>query len=164
MENGAPRLQRTAQVVGVADVSVVRQRQPPLAVVDLNGLTVGAVGAACRAVADVPHAQPPGGQAAQDILAENLIDKSQVLVGDEHAVVIDHNAAAFLPPVLERIQPVVNQSCNVGLPGGVHAEHAALLVQGVGGASVGLRAEASALRSGIKTHLILPFHLPLSTG
>ena len=50
---------------------------------------------------------------------------------DDLDLVIEDNARAFLPPVLQGKQPVVTQGCQVRLNVGVGPEHTAFFMQGI---------------------------------
>ena len=50
------------------------------------------------------------------------------MVGGEKPIVIDHNAAAFLTPVLQSVEAVVGQACQICRLLAEHAENAAFLM------------------------------------
>ena len=49
-------------------------------------------------------------------------------MGRENAVVVDHDAAAFLSPVLEGVEPVVNDPSHIGGRRTDDAEYAAFFM------------------------------------
>ena len=75
--------------------------------VDLDGLAVAPVGGPGGAVAGVAHRHSSLGEPVQRFTGEHLPHQPKVLVGGEHPVIVDHDAAALLSPVLEGIETVV---------------------------------------------------------
>ena len=49
-------------------------------------------------------------------------------MGGKNAVITHDDAAAFLPPVLQGVEPVIRKSRKVGTLGAVHTEHAAFFM------------------------------------
>ena len=113
VEDGPGQLQLVPEGGGVAEISVVGQGHAALLVVDLNGLAVAPVGGPGGAVAGVAHRHSSPGESVQNLFGEDLPHQPQVLVGGEHPVVVDHDAAALLSPVLESIQAVIGQPAHV---------------------------------------------------
>ena len=109
MEDGPLELQFLPQRVGVGEVSVVGQSHGSLDVVDHNGLGIAAVGLAGGAVAYMAQGGKPLPQRGQGSGGKDVSCKPQPLVGGENPVVVDHDAAALLPPVLEGQQPAHHQ-------------------------------------------------------
>jgi hypothetical protein len=72
------------------------------------------------------HASP--GQTGKGVLRKHLSYQPQVLAGGKNAVIVDHNAAAFLPPVLEGIKPVIDQLCCVRGVRTDYTKHTAFLM------------------------------------
>ena len=100
MENGALELQLGPELGGVGQIAVVGQGHAALDMVDQHGLGVAAAAGAGGAVAHVAHGHIALSQALEDRGGEHLAHETHVLEGLEEAVVIDHDAAALLPPVL----------------------------------------------------------------
>ena len=75
------------------------------------------------------HGDVPAAQRLQPALREHLAHQSHVPVRGEYAVVIDHDAGALLPPVLQGVKGIVGQRGHVRRFLGVDAEHAALLME-----------------------------------
>ena len=113
VEDGPGQLQLVPEGGGIAQVAVVGQGHAALLVVNLDGLAVASVGGSGGAVAGVPHRHGPLGKPVQDLSGEDLPHQPQVLVGGEYPVVVDHDAAALLSPVLESIQAVIGQPAHV---------------------------------------------------
>ena len=61
-------------------------------------------------------------------MVEHLVDKPDILMRRKHAVLVDNDAAALLPAVLERVETVVNGRRYILVSAGVDAEYAAFLV------------------------------------
>ena len=102
--------------------------QLTLQVVYHNRLTVAQIVAPGGSVADMTHRKAALGQLFQLFLIKNLTDQTQTLVGGEHAVIVDRDAAALLAPVLKGIETVVHKSCHIRLVWAIDAEYAAFLV------------------------------------
>ena len=68
-------------------------------------------------------------EAGQDLRREHMIDQPEILVRREHAVLIDRDAGALLPAVLQRKQSAVGQVCKVLRLRRQDAEHAAFFMQ-----------------------------------
>ena len=64
----------------------------------------------------------------QCIFRKHFVHKSQVFARNEHAVIIDDHAAAFLASVLKCVKPVICYACNVRLFLSIYAEDAAFLM------------------------------------
>ena len=62
----------------------------------------------------MPDGHVPLRQAGERVGRKDLADESDVLVGAENAVVVDDDAAAFLPAVLQGVQTVVRRMPDVG--------------------------------------------------
>ena len=128
MEDSTGQLQLLPQRQGIAEVAVVSHCQLALQVIDLNGLAVAQVVAPGGAVADMTHRQLTLGEFLQGLLSKDFPHQTQPLVGGEDPVVVHHNAAALLPPVLQGEEAVVDQSGHILLPGAEHTEDTAFLV------------------------------------
>ena len=128
VEDGAGQLQLIPEGGGVAEIAVMGNGHVAFLVIDLDGLAVLPVGGPGGAVTGVPHRHGPPGKPVQGVLAEHIPHQTQVLIGGENAVVIDHNAAALLAPVLEGVKPVVGQPPHVGGLWSENAEYAALFM------------------------------------
>ena len=100
VENGAGKFQFGTQFCGVGKIAVVRERHPPFLVVDDDRLAVAPAGRAGRAVARMRHRHSPFRERRKDRLGEHLAYKPQILVRREQPIVVDDDAAAFLPSVL----------------------------------------------------------------
>ena len=103
MENRSGQFQSGTEFRRIAQISVVGQRHFPLLMIDLDGLTIVPVVSACGSVADMSHRHVSPGQPGQSICGKHLADQSQILVGRKYAVVVYHNTAALLAPVLQSI-------------------------------------------------------------
>ena len=67
-------------------------------------------------------------QSGKRFMGKHLAHETEILVGTKQPVVIDNNAAAFLPAVLQRVQSVVGKRRNVCFFRCKNAEHAALFM------------------------------------
>ena len=61
-------------------------------------------------------------------LGEYLVHQTKPLVGLENSAVVHNDAAAFLTPVLKRIQPEISGVRHIGRRIAVNAEYTAFLV------------------------------------
>ena len=129
VEDGALQLQFLTQFESVDDVSVVSQRHASLVMVDHNRLGVDSfigTGSAVAVVSDGHISRP---QVFQHVPGEDLVGKAVVLVVPEDSVVVYHDAAAFLSPVLQCEKPVVNRLRNILSVFAENAEDAAFLMK-----------------------------------
>ncbi|MBR3339462.1 MAG: hypothetical protein IKG19_05390, partial [Lachnospiraceae bacterium] len=46
-------------------------------------------------------------KAGQQFMGKDLLDESKIFVSREYSVIIDNDAAAFLPTVLKCIEPII---------------------------------------------------------
>ena len=129
MENRAIQLQTVPQLHGIAQVAVVSQCHFSLLMIDLNGLAVAAAGAAGSSISHMAHGHGTGGQPGQGVGVEYFADKPKILPGEKHSIVIHHNPAAFLTPVLQSVQAVIDQIGNVVGLGSENTENAAFFMQ-----------------------------------
>ena len=100
LKNGAFRLQLLAQFVGVGEIAVVSQSHAALMVIDQNGLNIALVVAAGGAVPHMAYGNVALSQRRETLRREHVAHQSYVPIGGEHPVVVHHNAAALLSPVL----------------------------------------------------------------
>ena len=132
MEDGSLIFQLGAQLDGVGQVSVVAQSHGAAAMPHDHGLGIGAGAAACGGIPDMAGRHPCAGvgKAGQNRRGKDLVDQTQIPVAVDHTVVVDGDAAALLPAVLQRVQSRVRGcghilcSCAV-----IDAEHAAFFVK-----------------------------------
>ena len=85
-----------------------------------------------RGIADMArcHVGRGGGKTAQHGGGEHLVHQAEVAVALDDTVIVDRNAAALLPAVLQRIQGRIGGSGHVlGARPVIDAENAAFLVQ-----------------------------------
>ena len=129
MENRAAQLQLLPQLGGVDQVAVMAQRHGALHVVDHDGLGVHPGGGAGSAVAHMAHGHVAQAQLRHFVRGEHVVHQAVVLMGGEQAVVVHHDAAAFLAPVLQGEQPVIRRGRHVALFLRQYAEYAAFLMQ-----------------------------------
>ena len=128
VKNGALLLQLAPKLQGIGEVPVMGERHAALPVVDEKGLDVPAVVGAGRCVADVPDRDPAAPERAELLLREDLAHEPDVTARRKDAVIVHHDARAFLSPVLQGIEPVVGQGGKIRLPRSVNAENAAFFV------------------------------------
>ncbi|MPN36629.1 hypothetical protein SDC9_184139 [bioreactor metagenome] len=130
MEDRALQLVLFAQLGGVGQVAVVPQRHAALDVPHHQRLRVGAAAGAGGGVAAMPHCHFASAQRLQFTGAKHLVHKANVFMQGKHPVVVDRNAAAFLPAVLQCIQTIVTQRGHVQLLfARKHPKNAAFLMQ-----------------------------------
>ena len=118
-----------AQFHSVDQISVVCQRHFSLDVIDHDRLGIVAVVGSGGAVADVPYGDPAVAETLQNIGREHVVHKPGVLIGRENPVVVHHDPAGFLSPVLQGKQSVIGSAGNIGGFEGIDAEHAAFFSQ-----------------------------------
>ncbi len=128
MEDRPLQLELIAKLIGIAEIAVVREGELALLMVDLDRLTVCAVVASRRAVADVTDRHGRLGKACKPFWCEDLTDQSEVLVRTKDAVIVDHDAAALLPSVLEGVEPVIGKACYIDRLRRKHTEYTAFLM------------------------------------
>ena len=131
VENRAVHFQFPAQLGGVGQVAVVRKRHTAFDVVDHHRLRVLGRVAAGGAVTDVTDGHLPVAERFERVFFKHVVDESRAFVAMNHAVVVDGDAAAFLPAVLERKQRVIGAGGNVSGFVAVNAEHAAFFMNTV---------------------------------
>ena len=100
-----------------------------LDVVNDQRLGVGAVVAAGGAVAAVADSHTALAEGVHDRGGENLVDKADVLIRGENAVVVDNYAAAFLTAVLKGKKAVIGGGGHVAGLVGENSEYSAFFVQ-----------------------------------
>jgi hypothetical protein len=85
----------------------------PFLVIHFNRLAIIAVCAAGGAIPGMPDSHGSLWERMKDITAEYFPDEANIFMGGEHPIIVDHDAAAFLTPVLKGIKPEVDQTGNV---------------------------------------------------
>ena len=128
MENSAGKLKRTPKGQSVAQVAIVGNRKLALQMINLNGLAVAHSHAAGGTIADVTDGDLTFGKILHFLMGEDFINETDAVVGSEHAVVIDNDAAAFLAPVLQGIETVIGQGSYIGRLWTINAKNAALFM------------------------------------
>lgn len=76
----------------------------------------------------MPDGYPALTEFRQNAFIENLVHQTESLVGLENSAVVHNDTAAFLTPVLQRIQTEISRVRNIGRRIAVNAEYAAFLV------------------------------------
>lgn len=76
----------------------------------------------------MPDGDPALTELRKNALVEDLVDQTESLVSLEYAAVVYDDTAAFLTPVLKRIQPEIHGVRNIGRRIAINAEYAAFLV------------------------------------
>ena len=107
MENCSGHFQIITEFKGVAQVAVVSQGHFALGMIDFDRLAVASAVAACGSVANMPYGNSSERIVGDYFLCKDFADKPEILVGVKHTVVIHYNTAAFLPPMLKCVQPVI---------------------------------------------------------
>ena len=128
VENRPRQFQFAAELGGVAEITVVGEGHAPFLMVDLNGLAVAPVGGPGGAIAGVAHRHGPLRKPLQNIPAKHLAHQPKILVGRKDTIVVDHNAAALLPPVLECVEAIVDHPSHIGRLRLDDTEHAAFFM------------------------------------
>ena len=134
MEDGTLVFQLAAQLQSVGQIAVVAEGHSTPAMADDHGLGVGPDAAAGGSVADMAGGHMGRGlcQRAQHRRGEHLIDKAEVPVAVDDAVVVHGDAAALLSAMLQRVQGRVGGSGHIlGAGTVIDAENAALFVKRV---------------------------------
>ena len=99
-----------------------------LDVVDHDGLCVENAVAAGGSVADVTDRHVAVAERLQPAAGEHGVHKTHVLMEREQSVVADDDARAFLPAVLERVQPVIGVRADRAGFGGIDSEYPAFFM------------------------------------
>ena len=128
MEDSTGKLKRTPKGQSVAQVAIVGNRQLALQMIYLNGLAVAHSHAAGGTIADMTDGDLPIRKILHFLMGKDFIDKADSMVGGEHAVVIDNDAAAFLTTVLQGIETVIGQGSHIGRLWTVYAKNAAFFM------------------------------------
>ncbi|MPM99422.1 hypothetical protein SDC9_146613 [bioreactor metagenome] len=132
LKNGTLGLQLLPQLVGIGEVAVVGQGHAALVVIYQNGLDISFVIAAGGAVAYVAHGDVALPQRLKMLRREHVAHQSHVPIGGEHAVVVHHDAAALLPPMLQSVQRIIAQGGHVLRLFAKYPENAAFLMEMAG--------------------------------
>ena len=101
MEDRAALFERAAEHGCIAEIAVMHKRHFALLVIDLHRLTVSALIAARCAVARMTDRSGAVRKTAEHLRRKYMLHKPQILMRREHAVIIERNAAALLPAVLQ---------------------------------------------------------------
>ena len=128
MEYRAFQLILAAQVERVDKVSVVGDGERALYMAHRHGLAVGSVHVSGGGVAHMANGDPALSEFREYPLGEHLVHQTKSLVGLENPAVVNNDSAAFLTPVLKRIQPEISGVRHIGRRIAVNAEYAAFLV------------------------------------
>ena len=128
VEDRPRELKLRAQRGRVGKIAVVSDGHAALLVVHLDGLAVAPVVSAGGAIARVGDRHRTAGKVLESLPREHLADKTDILVGAEHTVVVDNDAAALLSAMLQRVKPVVTGRRHIGHLRRDHAEYTALFV------------------------------------
>ena len=103
----------------------MRQRHSAFYVVHHDGLCVRSVVAARGAVTHVPHGDVSFAESCKIFGREHVVHQPDVFIRRKNAVVVDDDAAGFLPAMLKREQAVIGGARHVAGGGGINAEYAA---------------------------------------
>jgi hypothetical protein len=76
----------------------------------------------------MPDGDPALTEFRKNALVKDLVDQTESLVSLEYSAVVYDDTAAFLTPVLKRIQPEIHGVRNIGRRIAINAEYAAFLV------------------------------------
>ena len=110
MKDRTAHLELAAQLRRVDKVAVVCYRHRALYVVHHKGLAVDALFVAGCGIADMPDRHASHSEFCKRI---SLTDKAEVLISRYDAVVVDGNACALLPAVLQSIECIICKRGNV---------------------------------------------------
>ena len=132
VEDAAGELVAGAEGTGVDQVAVMAQGHVALHMADDNRLDVVVVLAAGGGITDVAHGDVAFAQAVQARTVEDFAHQAVAFQVMEHAVAGNRDAAAFLTPVLQGVEPKVHVPGNGPLDGRPDAEYAALLMHKAG--------------------------------
>lgn len=113
MENRTRKLQFLTQFGIVDKVAVVCYRHRALYVVHHKGLAVDALFIAGCGIADMPDRHASRSEFCKRISVKYLVDKPLIAVRVYNAVVVDGNACALLPAVLQSIECIICKRGNV---------------------------------------------------
>ena len=100
VEDAAGQLDALAQRAGIDQIAVVRQRQIAFAVRDAQRLCILAALQTGRRVADMAD-RHISGHIVQNALIEHIVDQTEILMGADHTVIVDRDAAGLLTAVLQ---------------------------------------------------------------
>ena len=128
MEDAAAELMLGAEGTGIDQVPVMGKGHVALHMADDNGLDIIVVLAAGGGIADVAHGDVAFAQPIQAGTVEDFAHQAVALQVMEDAVTGNRDAAAFLTPVLQGVEPKVHIPGNGPLDGRPDTEYAAFLM------------------------------------
>ncbi len=126
LKNRAAALQPFAQLGEVDQVAVVRDGQSAAGVLDHQRLAILERGRALGGVAVVADRQGAF-QALDHLAVEDVRDQAHPAMADQRLAVGRDDSSRLLSPMLQRVQPQVNQVGGFGMA--INAEDSALLVE-----------------------------------
>ena len=125
MENRALQFQLGAKLIGIDKISVVCKRHASFDMIDDDRLRVVPVARAGRAVAHMADRHIAHAKLVQILRCKHVVDKTDILISVKNAVVVHHDAAAFLPSVLEGKKSVIGHMRDIVRRIAENAEYAA---------------------------------------
>ena len=128
LEDRAARLELLAQIEGVDQVAVVRDGEAAVGELDHERLRVLQQRAAAGRVAIVADGGRAG-EAAEDLVVEDVGDQSEAAVRQQQVAVGGDDARALLAAVLQGVQAEVGEIGGLGVP--VHPHEGALLAEAI---------------------------------
>ena len=130
MKDSPGKFQYIPQFQRIDQISVVGQGQIPLLMTDHHRLDIFPYTAARGGVAHMAYGHGASGQGRKDPVRKNFCQKSQIFFGRKDTVVIGHDAAALLPPVLQSIEAPADLPGYGRIPGTDHSEDPAFFMNG----------------------------------
>ena len=119
-------LKGISNVPGIGQIAVMRQCQPAFVMVDEQRLQIAlAVGTGGR-VTHMTHGNIAFSQIGESCGGKHLVDKARIPAGGKDPIVVDDDARALLPAVLQGKQPVIHRRRQVFSFGGKNTENTTL--------------------------------------
>ena len=125
MKDRTAEFQFLPKLIGIHQVAVMRKRYMSFHMVHYNRLSVQAAVGTGGAVAHMAYRHIPLAQFFQYRLRKNIVYQTYIFIRLKDAVIVHHNAAALLPPVLQSKQPIISRSRHIHFMRGKNPENAA---------------------------------------
>ncbi len=129
MKNRPFQLQFLPQLKGIYQITVMRQCQPALDMVNYNRLCVQPVPCSCRTIAGMAQRHIPLAKLRHNLRRKYIVYQTVILMVMEQPIIIDYNAAAFLPSVLQSEQAVISCCRHSSFAFPINAEYTAFFMK-----------------------------------
>ena len=129
MKDCAGKLQLPPQFCRICQVAIVRHRHLPVDMAHNERLCIFAADRPRRGIPCMSHSNLPVPKRRQVFFGEHIPHQAEILVHADHAVPVDGDPAALLPPVLQGKQSIVGICGDIrGARRVIDAKYAAFLM------------------------------------